>query len=241
MRAAVDDVRDHRVLARVQERHHYRGGGRHAGAEAGAAGPALQGADTLFQRDHGGIAGARVRVPLRHVVFHRLLDVGGRLVDRSQDRSGHRVGGDSSVHFPRLELHEGNRLPGPIPRDADGSIRNGGMRVSNVRAREENTDVILPRSLRCGPSRRGGGCPPRARHQRGDEGDGGRPGHGCRGCAGLRGRRTRPAGDRRAFGLLREVLRRTARASAQPQRCRPSSGCTRVPRSTSSFVTTSRA
>ena len=112
MRAAVDDVRDHRVLARVQERHHHRGGGRHAGAEAGAACPALQGADTLFQRDHGGVSGARVRVPLRHVIFHRLLDVGGRLVDRSQDRSGHRVGGDSGVHFPRLELHGADRLPG---------------------------------------------------------------------------------------------------------------------------------
>ena len=112
MRAAVDDVRDHRVLARVQERHHHRGGGRHAGAEAGAAGPAFQGADALLQRDHGGISGARVRVSLRHVVFHRLLDVGGRLVDRSQDGSGHRIGRDSGMHFPRLELHGADRLPG---------------------------------------------------------------------------------------------------------------------------------
>src|SRR5690606_17973022 len=110
--ASVDDVGDDDVVPRLEESEHHRHGGGHARPVGGGVGPALQGGDLLLEGADGGVAAAGVAVALRHVLVDRVLHEGGRLVDRGEDRSGHRVGGDAGVDLVGTETHGPIVAPG---------------------------------------------------------------------------------------------------------------------------------
>jgi len=88
--AAVDDIRQDDVIARLEQSEEDGRDCRHAGRETDCRRRVFKGSQCFFERGDSGIRGARIGVPL--VNAHGVLAVGGGLIDRRQHSAGGRVG-----------------------------------------------------------------------------------------------------------------------------------------------------
>ena len=105
MGAAVDDIGDDGMLARVEKRHHHCVGGRHPGRKTGAILTPFEVRHLDLQGTHRGVPGPGVGITFRQVGIDRFLDIGRRLIDRGQDSTGDRVRLYPGVNLSGIETH----------------------------------------------------------------------------------------------------------------------------------------
>ncbi len=103
--STIRDVGDDGVFARLEKREHRREHGAHAGAETRAVDTALEIGEFRLERLDGRVARTRVGETLAQVFVDRRLHVGGRLVDRREDRSRNRIRRYAGMNLPGSEAH----------------------------------------------------------------------------------------------------------------------------------------